>query len=126
MQKITEKVLTKVRIRLEEEQVGKLRKAVVLGRRRMMDGLPEPVGGDEADLAHVSIAEQLEHLELRRISSSVRAIEAALLTLERGAYGVCLRCDKTIPPSRLRALPTAILCRGCQEAAEELLASCRA
>jgi hypothetical protein len=104
MQKITEKVLTKVRIRLEEEQVGKLRKAVVLGRRRMMDGLPEPVGGDEADLAHVSIAEQLEHLELRRISSSVRAIEAALLTLERGAYAATKRsppvaCGRSRRPS---------------------------
>ncbi|MHB8835823.1 MAG: TraR/DksA family transcriptional regulator [Candidatus Methylomirabilia bacterium] len=126
MGRIEEKVLVRVRMRLQEEQLGRLRKADALGRRRTGDGTPEPVVGDEADLALVSIEEQLEHLELRRISSSVRAIEAALLTLERGCYGVCLRCDKTIPSSRLQALPTAILCRGCQEAAEESLAGCRA
>jgi RNA polymerase-binding transcription factor DksA len=126
MQKIEDKFLKKVRMRLEEEQVGKLRKVDDLGRRRTTDGLPEPVGGDEADLALVSITEQLEHSELRRISNSVRAIEAALLTMERGRYGVCLRCDTPIPSNRLRALPTAILCRGCQEAAEEVLVGCRA
>jgi RNA polymerase-binding transcription factor DksA len=126
MGRIEGKVLVKVRMRLQEEQLGRLRKADALGRRRTGDGPPEPVVGDEADLALVSIEEQLEHLELRRISSSVRAIEAALMTLERGCYGVCLRCDKTIPSGRLQALPTAILCRGCQEAAEESLAGCRA
>jgi DnaK suppressor protein len=116
---LAEKVLTKVRKRLEEEQAGKLRKVEVLTRSRgALEGIPEPFAGDEADKAVVSIEEQLEHLELCRISSSVRSIEAALLTMELGRYGVCLRCDQPIPHRRLKVLPSAILCRECQEGAE--------
>ncbi len=119
MQLVAGKSLTKVRSRLEEEQASKLRKAAVLARcRGSLGHVPEPLVGDEADLAVVSIEEQLEHLELRRISSSVRSIEAALLTMELGRYGVCLRCDLPIPSRRLKALPSAILCRECQEGAE--------
>jgi DnaK suppressor protein len=130
MQKIEDKFLTKVRMRLEEEQAGKLRKAEVLTRcRSTTECVPEPPGGDEADMAVVSIEERLEHLELCRISSSVRSIEAALLTIELGRYGDCLRCNQPIPSRRLKALPAAILCRQCQEAAEagrEERAWCRA
>jgi DnaK suppressor protein len=119
MQKIADKFLMKVRLRLEEEQAGKLRKAEVLTRcRNTTECVPEPPGGDEADMAVVSIAERLEHLELCRISSSVRSIEAALLAMELGRYGDCLRCNQPIPSRRLRAIPAAILCRECQEASE--------
>jgi DnaK suppressor protein len=113
------RVLAKARKRLVEEQAGKLRKVEVLTRcRGALERIPEPFAGDEADKAVVSIEEQLEHLELCRISSSVRSIEAALLTMELGRYGVCLRCDQPIPYRRLKAIPSAILCRECQEGAE--------
>lgn len=127
MQMVAEKFLTKVRTRLEEEQACKLRKAATLTRcRGAQEYVPEPLAGDEADLAVGSIEEQLELLELRRISSSVRSIEAALLTMELGRYGVCLRCDLPIPPRRLKALPSAILCRECQEGAEAARSGARA
>jgi DnaK suppressor protein len=127
MRRIARKALKEVRTRLEEEQAGKLRKAQMLARCRCAEtGFSAPLAGDEADLAIISIAEQLEHLELRRISSSVRSIGAALLTMEVGRYGVCLRCDKPIPFRRLQAIPSAILCRECQEAAESVWVGCRA
>jgi len=114
-------------MRLEEEQAGRLRKAQALAlSRSTSDLLPGLSGGDEADQAHASIAEQLEHLELRRMSSAARAIEAALLTLEVGSYGICLSCSEPIPPRRLLAVPTAILCRECQEATESARTMCRA
>ena len=127
MRKIGGRTLTKVRMRLEEEQAGRLRKAQALAlSRSTSDLLPGLSGGDEADQAHASIAEQLEHLELRRMSSAARAIEAALLTLEVGSYGICLSCSEPIPPRRLLAVPTAILCRECQEATESARTMCRA
>jgi RNA polymerase-binding transcription factor DksA len=113
-------------LRLEQEQAGKLRKVEVLARSRAsMTCPPEPRCGDEADQAIVSITEQLEHLELRRIATSVHTIEAALLLMEQGRYGQCLRCERPIPPRRLQAVPTAILCRTCQESVEEARAACR-
>jgi DnaK suppressor protein len=125
MRKIAEDVLKKATLRLEQEQACTLRKVEVLARSRSVAaGPPEPAAGDEADLALVSIAEQFEHLELRRITSRVRTIEVALLSIELGRYGVCLRCEAPIPRRRLQALPTAVLCRVCQEATEAVPAGC--
>jgi RNA polymerase-binding transcription factor DksA len=42
-------------------------------------------------------------------------INDALARLERGEYGRCCDCDEDIPENRLRAMPFATRCRGCQE-----------
>jgi DnaK suppressor protein len=111
--------ITKVRRRLEEEHAGKLMEAARLARRRLHDGWPpETRSGDEADLASASIDEQLEHLQLRRLTTTVRSIDAALRTMAGGRYGRCLFCEEPIPARRLRAQPAAVLCLDCQGRAE--------
>ena len=53
-----------------------------------------------------------------------RAIQAALGKLQSGEYGLCESCGQEIPKKRLKALPWATLCTGCQtwkEAAEDLV-----
>jgi RNA polymerase-binding protein DksA len=45
-------------------------------------------------------------------------IDAAQARLAAGTYGACDRCGTAIPVARLRALPTARLCIGCERAAE--------
>ncbi len=45
-------------------------------------------------------------------------IEASRARLEAGTYGVCEGCGRPIPLARLRALPTARLCRPCQSREE--------
>ena len=52
-------------------------------------------------------------------SETLRKIDEALLRLDEGSYGVCSECDESISEMRLKALPFASLCRGCQEQAEE-------
>ena len=56
-------------------------------------------------------------------SETLRKIDEALLRLEEGTYGACSECDESISEMRLKALPFAILCRDCQEQAEESLAA---
>jgi DnaK suppressor protein len=120
---------SKVRRQLEQEQDVRAR-ARAMKTRAMLCGeagrSPDAGAGDEGDQALVSVQERLEHVELLRISSSLHSVEAALRTLDIGRYGVCQHCEERIPARRLRALPTAILCRECQEAAEEVRAACRA
>ncbi len=53
--------------------------------------------------------------DLERDLATVAEAEAAL---DRGRYGVCGRCGRTIPRARLAARPEALTCVGCQEAAE--------
>ena len=41
--------------------------------------------------------------------------QKALDRIEVGEYGKCSRCGKSIPVSRLEAVPAAALCIGCKE-----------
>jgi DnaK suppressor protein len=67
---------------------------------------------DQAQITHdefVSLhLNSLEHAELR-------LVEEALDRLDAGDYGTCLNCEEPIPVKRLRALPWARYCVGCQE-----------
>ena len=38
------------------------------------------------------------------------AIDAALLRIDEGTFGLCERCGQSIDPERLEALPYATLC----------------
>jgi DnaK suppressor protein len=45
----------------------------------------------------------------------IREVEMALGRLQAGTYGTCADCSDSISAVRLRALPTALLCRACQD-----------
>ena len=55
----------------------------------------------------------------RRRELYLRQIEAALGRLDDGDYGYCLECGGPIAEKRLEVEPTATLCIGCAEAAED-------
>jgi DnaK suppressor protein len=48
----------------------------------------------------------------------LRSLKDALERIEDGSYGTCLRCDTEISLKRLKAVPWAAFCIGCQEAAD--------
>lgn len=50
----------------------------------------------------------------------LKRIDAALARMEQGAYGTCPDCGEEIEPRRLRALPHALRCQGCEESRERL------
>ncbi|HSM92689.1 MAG TPA: TraR/DksA family transcriptional regulator [Anaeromyxobacteraceae bacterium] len=54
-----------------------------------------------------------ERLELQRI-------DAALARMEEGTYGACADCGEEIEVRRLKALPHAVRCQGCEEAREQV------
>lgn len=67
---------------------------------------------NEASVAHES---RLLGAALVGISSrTVREIETALRRLRDGSYGTCVDCGGRIRAVRLRALPFAETCLGCQ------------
>jgi DnaK suppressor protein len=51
-------------------------------------------------------------------ATALAGIANALERLDRGDYGVCLRCNAHIARARLRAIPTATECTGCAKRAE--------
>jgi DnaK suppressor protein len=67
----------------------------------------------------VDALERLGDVERRELAR----IDAALARMDQGAYGVCAGCGEEIEPRRLRALPHALRCQGCEEARERAEAS---
>ena len=56
---------------------------------------------------------------LDRAARSLREVHKALRRMDDGSYGVCLRCEESIPPRRLEAVPWAAFCVACQEAVDQ-------
>lgn len=48
-----------------------------------------------------------------QIMQQLAAVEAALLRVADGTYGVCEVCGRPIPPDRLEAIPWAATCVSC-------------
>jgi DnaK suppressor protein len=45
--------------------------------------------------------------------STLARTERALEKLDKGTYGICDACGETIPPARLAAIPSGVLCMAC-------------
>lgn len=52
------------------------------------------------------------------LERQIHAIEAALVRIDNGQYGLCSDCGRPIPLERLEALPSAAFCIDCQIAHE--------
>ena len=71
---------------------------------------------DEKDCEELATArEGDEVLETMGVGSQaeMRAIKAALLRIDEGHYGTCLRCGAAISEARLDLLPFTPFCKDC-------------
>lgn len=78
----------------------------------------EPGHGDEADERLATEANEAATRRRADLRAKVQRIELALERIAEGTYGRCLECGDAISEPRLRAMPEATLCLGCQEARE--------
>ncbi len=72
--------------------------------------------------ADLSLRDVIEELALKlgeRESQMVADIDQALMRLDEGSYGLCVRCGKAIDERRLEAVPTARYDAACQATIEE-------
>jgi RNA polymerase-binding transcription factor DksA len=51
---------------------------------------------------------------------TLKQIEYALWRMERGRYGMCLKCEEQIDQKHLDTLPWALFCETCQETVDLL------
>ena len=78
-------------------------------------GLTDAVSMGNIETEKVSIV-----LEITTISGNIANLRSAISRMASGTYGKCLRCGTGIANKRLLAIPTAALCRPCQETLESL------
>jgi len=70
--------------------------------------------GSQAAAASQVFAQQRDLALRDRNEQHLAAIDAALVRLDDGTYGRCVRCGRPIDPERLDALPWAAHCIECQ------------
>jgi DnaK suppressor protein len=71
-----------------------------------------------ADRSH-STEERSRLLSVSRsLRANLREVDAALVKIAGGTYGVCERCGNSIDLERLEAIPWAALCIDCKRAEE--------
>ena len=102
---------------LLRERAEDLRKTRTRHRKESEDML-------ESELAHLDThpadtASELHEKELDVTTEILfdeeeRRFAEAKQALEKGTYGACVGCGEAIPPARLKAVPEAVRCLGCQ------------
>ncbi len=113
---------------LENKQVESLRAAMRARQAQLREEIRQTL--IKADSEHyLQIADSVRDLEdesfadlivdvglaeIDRDLEELRAIDAALLRVADGSYGVCEVCDKPIDPKRLEITPHALRCIDCQ------------
>lgn len=75
---------------------------------------------DDGDWSVIDLSADINLRRLETHRESLLRIDAALMKLREGSYGICEDCGEEISAERLNAMPFAIYCRDCQEKREEL------
>jgi DnaK suppressor protein len=73
---------------------------------------------DSLDMSLLDVNQELALRHGERESQMVADIDQALMRIDEGTYGVCVRCGQPIDERRLEAMPTARYDAACQAAIE--------
>jgi DnaK suppressor protein len=77
--------------------------------------MPDQMTYGSQAAAATQVFEQERELAMReRASLHLEAVDRALVRLDDGSYGTCIRCGRPIASERLEALPWAAHCIECQ------------
>ena len=74
--------------------------------------IPTP---DEGDFALKAADQAVAAATLDLISRMLKEIDAALIRVGKGTYGLCEKCGEEISTNRLKAIPWARHCLACEE-----------
>lgn len=97
---------------------GLISKALLKADEESYAELASQVG----DLEDASLADLLADTALAEVDrhvEEVRDIDAALMRIADGSFGLCTDCGQPINPARLQVNPAASRCLTCQENYEE-------
>jgi RNA polymerase-binding protein DksA len=113
---------------LDARQIESLRTALLGRARQLRDEIRQTllksdseqylqIADSVRDLEDESFADLMVDVSLAEIDrdlEELRAIDAAMLRIADGSYGVCEVCDRPIDNRRLHAAPEALRCIDCQ------------
>lgn len=74
---------------------------------------------DYTDIASWFTDQQMIENIGQKSANRLKQIKSALIRIEEGKYGRCIKCKKEIPIDRLKAIPYALKCIECQSLDEK-------
>jgi DnaK suppressor protein len=115
---------------ISKADLTEIRKFLLIKRNELMDIMRknqdmEPITsevGDEADQAGQSLEKEMIFEVSDNERNALDQIEGALRKIEKGTFGLCESCQKPIMKERLKAMPFARYCIGCQSSSERAVA----
>jgi len=100
------------------ETVLSTRVAELENQARRRDRIVVEKSPDQLDEIQQAAERSLAISNLDRNCTELRLARAALRRIKDGSFGTCQECEGDIHPKRLAAMPWALLCIRCQEAAD--------
>ena len=82
-------------------------------QQRIVQDLAEPLNPDSSEQAVEMEDDASLEAQAVLVAREIASINRALLRIENGTYGECVRCGDAIAPKRLEARPEAALCISC-------------
>jgi DnaK suppressor protein len=98
---------------LTQERTNALARIRELRRNQGDDTAGSP--GDEMDIARSLTDVETNASLIERAEDRLKAIDDAIVRLNRGRYGICEQCENDIAVERLKVLPFVIYCVDCQQ-----------
>lgn len=86
--------------------------------QRLAERLDPDGHGAAIDAAVSGEIRELALVARERVLERLRLLRGAIARIDAGVYGRCLDCHSPIGAPRLKAIPTAERCVGCQASAE--------
>ncbi|MCX8048814.1 MAG: TraR/DksA family transcriptional regulator [Methylohalobius sp.] len=119
-QALTESQLNEFKRRLKERYRA-LREEIRSELLKSDDEQYIELAGRVHDVEEEAVADLLVDLNLAGIDrhvQEIRDIDAALIRIAEGSYGICIDCEQPIDAERLTVYPTAKRCLQCQQVYE--------
>ena len=82
-------------------------------QKRIVQDLAEPLNPDSSEQAVEMEDDASLEAQAALVAREIASVNRALLRIENGTYGECVRCGDAIAPKRLEARPEAALCISC-------------
>jgi DnaK suppressor protein len=108
------RVMSKTKLDDVRQLLEAKRKELLVGSSDRQEILIENAA-EEFDRLQQQLNREVAIRNLDRESRLLKEVQKALNRAADGTLGICLRCEEEIPEKRLKAVPWAAYCIGCQE-----------
>lgn len=101
-------------LQMRAEDLVESERAYAASQSLGKDGVPD-IGDMSSNSYHQEVLMNLSETQRSR----VRDIDAALERMDKGVYGLCMRCEEEIPARRMEVRPFSRYCVDCKAEVEK-------